>query len=155
MKLPSLNLTFVAALLLVLPSHAFAEVKVRASIISLPEATATQFTTQHDLTENADTGLKALEALVAERRATVVATPSITTKSGVAGRTKAGKVVLYIEPVIAKGGESMDIRIILEGEGRKLDSTYQVGKSAVRFLGSTPNPKDKTKTDLIFVKISY
>ena len=131
------------------------DVTIRGTIIALRNADATQFSAKQDLSGKPADALKALEALVAQRKATSVANPAVTSKSGQRAVSDSGKITLEVLSVVSPDGKTADINLALDDNGHKIVTSFQVSNGDVKFLGSVQSPTDKTMTAYVFVRVSY
>jgi hypothetical protein len=131
-------------------------VTVRGIVISLPNADAMQFSSQYDLSGKPAEALKALESLVTEKKATSVANPTVTTKNGERAVSESGvAAILEVEPTVAEDGRTAEVKIAITEQGHQIVSTIQVQNAGVMFLGTVQNSSDNTRTDYIFVRVSF
>jgi hypothetical protein len=132
------------------------DVTVGGIVISLPNADATQFSSQYDLSGKPADALKALENLVTEKKATSIANPAVTTKSGERAVSESGDTaILEVQPTVAKDGNTADVKLAITEQGHRIVSSILVQNAGVKFLGTFQNPKDNTRTDYIFVRVSF
>ena len=162
MQLPIPAAIFAALLLSILPGHAQQaeqaagpNVTIRATIISLPNAEATLFSTQQDLSGKPAEALTALEKLVAQKQATSVANLALTTKSGQQSNVVSGKVNLAADPEISPDRKTVEINVLMNDDGHKITTAFQAGNGDAKFLGSVQKPTDTKMTDYVFVRVSY
>ena len=131
-------------------------VTFRGIVISLPNADATQFSSQHNLAGQPADALKSLESLVSTKKATSIANPTVTTKSGQRAVSDSGEAaILEVEPMIAKDRRTAEVRVAIVEQEHRIVSSIQVEKGGTRFLGTVQNPTDATRTDYIFVRVSF
>jgi hypothetical protein len=121
----------------------------------MPNAEATQFSAKYDLSGKAAEALDALERLVAQKKATSVANPSVTTKSGQRAASDSGKITLEVEPLFSSDGKTVVINIVVNDNDHNITTAFQVSNGGAKFLGSVQSPTDKAMTDYIFVRVSY
>jgi hypothetical protein len=136
-------------------AHPANDVTIRATIIAVRNVEATQFSAKQDLSGKPADALNALEALVAQRKATSVALPAVTAKSGQRAVSDSGKITLEVQSVVSPDGTIADINLAFDDNGHKIVTSFQVSNGGVKFLGSVQSPTDKAMTDYIFVRVSY
>jgi hypothetical protein len=131
-------------------------VTVRGIVISLPNADAVQFSSQHDLAAQPGAALAALESLVASKKAIALANPTITTKSGERAVSDSGDgAILEAQPIIEKGRKTAEVRLAVVEQGHRIVTSIQIENGGTRFLGTIQNPSDNTRTDYVFVRVSF
>lgn len=131
------------------------DITIRATIIAMPNAEATQFSAKYDLSGKAAEALDALERLVAQKKATSVANPSVTTKSGQRAASDSGKITLEVESILSVDGKTVVINTFVNDNGHNITTAFQVSNGGAKFLGSVQSPTDKAMTDYIFVRVSF
>src|SRR4051812_11386806 len=98
-------------------------VTVRGVVISLPNSDSVQFSSEHDLTAQPGAALAVLEGLVASKKATSIANPTVTTKSGQRAVSNSGDAaILEVQPLIAKDGKSAEVRVAIVEQDHRIVS---------------------------------
>ena len=129
------------------------KVTIRATMISLPTAEATQFSATQDLTGKPAEALAILEALVAQRKAIALADPTVTTESGQAQRLESGNLKLEVEPLSSPDRAIADINLKIQNSDQEIPLSVNVPNGGAKFLGSAQSPNDKTRTDHMFLRV--
>jgi hypothetical protein len=138
-----------------MPGHV-SNVTVRGIVISLPNSDAEQFSSEHDLTSQPGKSLAVLEGLIAANKAKSIANPAVTTRSGERAVSDSGDAaILEVQPLIAKDGKTAEVRLAIVEQGHRIVSSIEMENGGTRFLGTFQNPVEETRTDFVFVRVSF
>ena len=134
------------------------DIAIQATIFTLPKDQAMLFIARHHLNDDAGTGIKDLQTLVAEKKATGDASLAFTAESGNHETlNQLGKAIkLEVEPVESPDGTVIDANMMLSyGASSKVSTTFSVRTGAVKFLGAFDAAKsNQNVTYLVFVRLT-
>jgi hypothetical protein len=131
------------------------DVTIEATIISMTNAEALQFSAERDLSGKAADALKAMKHLVAEKKALSVANLAVTTTAGGGGQARSGTITVKFTPMVSPDGKVADITSSVTIADHRFDTHFVASNGAVKFIGSVQSPTDKTMTEFVFARVSY
>ena len=132
------------------------DVTVQGTIIVMPKTQAAQFTTQHHLDADADTALKDLLTLVAEKKAVSAANPAFSIRNEFRGVSESGTTQMNTAVHLSPDWTAIEANVVFNyGSTIKINAWFTVKNGGVKFLGSFDAVEaEKNVTRLAFVRLT-